>query len=145
MPYTVHTAGLYGCIVRSYCMVSGDGCMPGLWRQSSRVTVTKAGMVKPCSQDGVVVAVRTVSRGGAQRLPPTLSRGLWREESLWGEHVYPALLTWFISTSKQPEHELFTLHCDTEEKREEGWRGRWIWEKMSNVMHRSGREKGRMI
>lgn len=27
--------------------------------------------------------------------PSALSPGLWREGSLWDEHVYPALLTWF--------------------------------------------------
>ncbi len=72
---------------------------------------------------------------------PKLSWGLWRERLLWDEHVYPALHTWFISTSKQPKHELFTLHCDTEGKREEGRRGRWLWN-MSNVKHRNGRENG---
>lgn len=32
-----------------------------------------------------------------------------------------------------------------EEKREEGWRGRWIWERMSNIMHKNGGERGLLI
>lgn len=117
-----------------YCDKHVDGCMHRLWRQSSLVAVMKVGMVISCNQDRVVVQVYTIHCGVTQWLPLR-----------WDEHVYPALLTWFISTSKQPEHELFTLHCDTKEKREEGWRGRWIWEKMSNIMQRNGREKGWVI
>lgn len=126
-----------------YCDKHVDGCMPRLWRQSSLVAVMKVGMVISCNQDRAVAQVCTIHCGVTQWLP--LCWGLWREVSLRDEHVYPALLTWFISTSKQPEHELFTLHCDTKEKREDGWRGRWIWEKMSNIMQRNGREKGWVI
>lgn len=109
----------------------------GLWRQISHVAVVTAWMVTSCNWDRAVVWVCTIQCKGTQWLP--LCWGLGREVSLWDEHVYPALLTWFISTSEQPEHELFTLH---EEKGKRQGRGVVRYgRKMSIKMQRNGRRR----
>lgn len=97
---------------------------------SSRVTVMQAGMEW-------LRSVQYCDRVWSQF---SYTAGVFWE-LLSEEHVYPALLTWFISTSMQPIYELFTFHCDTEEKREEEWRGCWIWDEICHVRHRNKKVK----